>query len=110
MSKVTRNVVDQSLRDTVFSLLFPANGADFVRINDRQYGVLLTDLNGVQRYIRIGAIVAEEREDINAADLMAQEQADYAAKVTAREEKAKARAEKAARDKARREEQAKKEE
>lgn len=110
MSKITRATVDQNLRDTVFSLIFPAQGADFVRINDRQWGVLMVDLNGVERYVRIGAIVAEEREDLTAAQLMEQERAAYDEKVAAREEKARAKAEKIARDKARREEQKKKEE
>lgn len=107
MEKFNRATVDQNLRDRVFDEImpkYPAGGREYVRINDRQYGILLTDVNGHQRYVRIGVIVAEEREDLTAAELMAQEQADYAAKVAAREEKARAKAEKIARDKARREE------
>ena len=105
MAKFNRATVDQDLRDRVFTALFDDFDSDFlVRINDRQYGCILVDKNGVERYCRIGVIVAEEREDMTARELMAQEIAAHQAKVAAREEKARAKAEKIARDKARREE------
>lgn len=106
MAKISKTVVDKALRDQVFQCLFEdCNPADygFNKINDRQYGVILTDLNGVQRYIRIGAIVAEEREDMTAEELMQKEIDEYNAKQAEKEEKAKARAEKAKKDKERRE-------
>lgn len=123
MAKYTRAIVDQNLRDRIFTDIFDLTSVDGVeanavwsdtaeyrRINDRQWGCILTDANGVKRYCRIGIIVAEEREDLTAEELMAQEIAAHQEKVAAREEKARAKAEKIARDKARREEQKKEEE
>lgn len=104
MEKFNRATVDQDLRDRVFTALFDDFDSDFlVKINDRQYGCILVDKNGVERYCRVGVIVAEEREDLTARELMAQEIAEHQEKVAAREEKARAKAEKVARDKARRE-------
>lgn len=107
MAKISKTAVDKDLRNRVFSGLFEEGvaymaGMDFVRINDRQYGVILTDLNGIQRYVRIGAIVAEEREDMTARELMQKEIDEYNAKQAEKEEKARARAEKAKKDKERR--------
>lgn len=107
MPKITKNIVDANLRNQIFDYLF--NGGEshldgnFIKINDRQYGILLTDLNGVERYVRIGAIVAEEREDVTARELMQKEIDDYNAKQADKAQKAAERAEKAARDKAERE-------
>ena len=100
MVKVTKNEVDRHLRAMVFDDLFSDSIVDsgYVRINDRQYGVILTDLNGVERYVRVGAIVAEERDDMTARDLMAKEIAEYEDKQAKKEEKAKAKAEKIAKD------------
>lgn len=105
MAKISKTVVDKALRDQVFQCLFEdCNPADygFDKINDRQYGVILTDLNGVERYVRIGAIVAEEREDMTAEELMQKEIDEYNAKQAEKAEKAQARAEKAKKDKERR--------
>lgn len=112
MAKISKTAVDKALRDSVFNLLWgdenvsemtdEATGIQIKKINDRQYGVLLTDLNGVQRYVRIGAIVAEEREDMTAQELMQKEIDEYNAKQAEKEAKAQARAEKAKKDKERR--------
>lgn len=106
MAKITKIIVDKDLRDRVFSWLIDENancGENFTKINDRQYGVLLTDLNGEQRYVRIGAIVAELREDMTAEELMQSEIDAYNAKQDAKAEKAKKKEEKIAKDKAKRE-------
>lgn len=103
MAKVTKNIVDKALRDEIFRCIMNGECDDFVKVNDRQYGVLLTDLNGVQRYVRIGAIVAEEREDMTAEELMQSEINAYQAKQVEKEAKAKAKSEKIAKDKAQRE-------
>ena len=107
MAKISKTVVDADLRTRVFSHLDIEDAYTeeslFQKINDRQYGVILTDLNGIKRYIRIGAIVAEEREDMTAEELMQSEIAAYEAKQAEKEEKAKARAEKAKKDKEERE-------
>lgn len=108
MAKVTKQMVDKDLRDRVFSGLLVEGVAYmtnmvFTKINDRQYGVILTDLNGNQRYVRIGAIVAELREDMTAEELMASEMEEYRMKQEAKAEKVKAKEAKIAKDKARRE-------
>ena len=111
MAKVTKNIVDKDLRDKVFDDLMTNysgdemefNGHDYVKINDRQYGVLLTDLNGETRYVRIGAIVAELREDMTAEELMQSEIDAYNTKQEAKAEKAKKKEEKITKDKAMRE-------
>ena len=118
MAKISKNVVDAELRNTVFNDLFTNysgddmefNGHDYKKINDRQYGVLLTDKNGVERYCRVGVIVAEEREDMTARELMQTEIDAYNEKQAAKAEKVKAKEAKIARDKKAREEKKKKEE
>ena len=107
MAKINKPQVDKELRDHVFDeLIFeelPKRELEFTKINDRQYGCILTDLNGNERYIRIGAIVAELREDITARELMALECEEYRLKQEAKAEKAKAKEAKIAKDKAQRE-------
>ena len=114
MAKISKTVVDTTLRKDVFQFAFPdyfdtddANAsADkiirFDKVNDRQFGVIMTDLNGVHRYVRIGAIVAEEREDMTAEELMQSEIDKYHESVAKKEKKKQKAAEKAAQDKARR--------
>jgi len=109
MAKVTKNIVDKDLREKVFNDLgmdgTPVIEQEFQyhKINDRQYGCILTDLNGIKRYVRISAIVAEERDDMTAEELMQSEINAYRAKQNEKAEKAKAKAEKIAKDKAKRE-------
>lgn len=111
MAKVTKAQVDKDLRERTFASLFSTGNSEqdaqlayeFHKINDRQYGVLLTDLNGNRRYIRIGAIVAEERDDMTAEELMQSEIDAYTAKQADKAEKAKKKADKIAKDKAKRE-------
>ena len=109
MAKISKNVVDADLRSRIFEELDIDDG-NFVKINDRQYGVILTDKNGVERYCRVGVIVAEEREDMTARELMEQEIATYNEKQASKAAKAAERAKKAEADKARREAKAKEEE
>ena len=101
--KISKAVVDSNLRIAAFNALNIANIEGFHKINDRQFGCIIEDVNGVRRYVRIGAIVAEEREDMTADELMAAEIADYEDKQAKKAERAAARAEKAAKDKAKRE-------
>lgn len=106
MPKVTKTMVEQELRKDVFDDIFNSEGGvlyDWKKINDRQYGVLLIDANGEQRYVRIGAIVAALREDMTAEELMQSEIEEYQMKQKAKAETAKATAAKIAKDKARRE-------
>ena len=103
---MTKAMIDSKLRTRIFSTLFDefTNGF-FVKINDRQYGCILTDENGDERYCRIGVIVAEQREDMTARELMESEIAAYQTKQAEKAEKAKAKAEKIEHDKAKREAQ-----
>ena len=110
MAKISKTVVDARLRNRIFAdLMYGENALEeelnYQKINDRQYGVILTDANGEQRYVRIGAIVAELGEDMTAEELMASEIEEYKMKQKAKEEKAKAKEVKIAKDKARREEE-----
>ena len=109
MAKITKTAVDKELRDKNFEMLFDGEetSGSFVKINDRQYGILLVDANGEQRYVRIGAIVAELRDDMTAQELMASEINTYNQKQTEKAEKAKAKEKKIAKDKAKREAEAK---
>ena len=110
MAKVTKAIVDKDLRDAVFTGILEGDEifiSKMTKINDRQMGVLLTDLNGETRYVRIGAIVAELREDMTAEELMQSEIDAYTAKQDAKAEKAKKKEEKIAKDKAKREAEAK---
>ena len=112
MAKISKNVVDADLRNRVFAdAIFDENDEiQWEKINDRQYGCILTDKNGVERLVRLGAIVAEEREDMTARELMQAEIDAYNEKQASKAEKAKAKEAKIARDKKAREEKAKKEE
>ena len=107
MAKMTKAQVDTELRDCVFTDLYEGKSEQmaniYVKINDRQYGAIIVDANGIERYVRVGVIVAEEREGMTARELMAQEIDAYNAKQEAKAEKAKAKEAKIARDKARRE-------
>ena len=92
MPQKSKSVVDKDLRDAVFNGLLEGDEtfmAKLHKINDRQYGVLLTDLNGTQRYVRIGAIVAEERKDMTAEELMNKEITAYEESLAKKAEKAK---------------------
>lgn len=106
MAKMTKTQCDKSLRDSVFAMLFD-NGATlptlFTKINDRQYGIIMVDPNGHQRYVRLGAIVAEERDDMTAEELMQSEIEAYELKQAEKAEKAAKRKSKAEKDKAKRE-------
>lgn len=108
--KISNAIVNNAIRNDIFSMLNIANIEGFQKINDRQFGILITDKNGEQRYARVGVIVAEQREDVTAAELMQSEINTYNAKQAEKAEKARERAEKAKRDKERREKEKKEKE
>ena len=101
--KISKAIVDSNIRTAIFNTLNVANIEGFHKINDRQYGCIVEDVNGERRYARVGVIVAEQREDCTADELMASEIADYEDKQAKKAERAAARVEKAAKDKAKRE-------
>ena len=104
MAKISKAEVDKNLRERVFQMIADGDSDLFQKVNDRQQGVILTDLNGESRYVRLGAIVAELREDMTAEELMQAEIDAYNQKQAEKAEKAKKKAEKIASDKAKREE------
>ena len=101
--RISKAVVDSTIRTAIFDTLNVSNIEGFYKINDRQYGVIVEDVNGTRRYARVGVIVAEEREDCTADELMASEIADYEDKQAKKAARAEERKAKAARDKAKRE-------
>lgn len=108
MAKLTKTAVDKELRTRVLNSIYNAeDNLDFMPINERQLGLLLTDLNDHQRYIRISVIVAEERDDMSAEELMVMECEAFNQKQAEKAEKAKKKEAKIAKDKARREAEAK---
>lgn len=102
MSK-TSTVVNAELRNSVFSML---DLSTFRKINDRQYGIIMPGSDGEQHYVRIGAIVAEQREDMTAEELMQSEIDAYEAAQAKKAEKAAKAAAKAAEDARKRAEKA----
>ena len=105
MAKMTKTEIDKAVREAVFDMLFADNkfAELFHKINDRQYGCIISaPPNGTHRYVRIPAIVAEEREDMTAEELMQSEIDAYNQKQAEKAEKAQKRAKKAEKDKARR--------
>ena len=100
MATISKAIIDTDLRAQTFAKL---DLSDFSKVNDQTYGILLTDQNGVERYVRLRAVVAEVKDDMTAREYMESEVAAYEEKMRAKEEKKKERAEKAARDKKARE-------
>ena len=108
MAKLTKTAIDKELRTRVLNSIYNAkDDLDFHAINERQLGLLLTDINGHQRYVRVSVIVAEERDDMSAEDIMVMECEAFNQKQAEKAEKAKAKETKIAKDKARREAEAK---
>lgn len=108
--KVSKAVLDSHIREKIFDALDISNIEGFKPINARQWGCLVVDDEGNQRYARVGVIVAEMREDMTAAELMQSEVDKYNASQEKKAAKAAERAEKAAKDKAKREAAAKEKE
>ena len=100
MATISKAIIDTDLRTQTFAKLALS---DFSKVNDQTYGILLTDQNGVERYVRLRAVVAEVKDDMSAREYMESEVAAYNEKVAAKEAKKKERMEKAKKDKAKRE-------
>ena len=100
--KTSRAVTDSAIRSYVFDLLNVANIEGFQKINDRQYGLLVTDANDEQRYVRVGIIVSELRDGMTAQELMESEIQEYKEKQAKKALAGKGKQEKIARDKKRR--------
>lgn len=98
MAKYTKATVDSMIRNEIFSTLKIADLPGFQKINERQFGTLVTDVNGVQRYARVAVIVAEEKDDVTAADVMNGEITAYQMKQQAKADRKAEREAKAKRD------------
>lgn len=112
MPQISKTAVDTNLRTIIFDDIFSddTHEQEYIKINDRQWGVILPDLNGVERYVRIGAIVAEERENMTARELMQSEIDKYNEAQEKKAQKAAEKEEKIKRDAAKRAERVKKKE
>lgn len=95
MATISKAIIDSDLRTQAFSKL---DMSDFSKVNDQTYGIILTDQNGVERYVRLRAVVAEIKDDMSAREYMDSEIAAYNEKVAAKEAKKKERTEKAKKD------------
>lgn len=85
--KHTTPVLNADLRARVFDALNIDNVPGFVKINNCRYGILLTDLDGNERYIQVNIKATKFDEDVPARNLMQNELDDYAAQL-AREQAA----------------------
>ena len=104
MAKLTKTAIDKELRTRVLDSIYNSkDDLDFHKVNERQLGLLLTDVNDHVRYVRINVVIAEERDDMSAEELMATECEAFTAKQAEKAEKAKKKEAKIAKDKARRE-------
>ena len=100
MATISKAIIDTDLRAQTFAKL---DLSDFSKVNDQTYGIILTDQNGVERYVRLRAVVAEGKDDMTAREYMECEVAAYNEKVAAKEAKKKERMQKAKKDNAKRE-------
>ena len=87
MAKVNKAAIESELRQQVFNDIINHSIIDFMKINDRTFGCILKDATGNERYVRVGVIVAQERNDVSARELMMAEIREYEEKQKVKEEK-----------------------
>lgn len=102
MATISKAIVDSDLRTQVSDMMNLDQIEGMEMVNDQTFGVILTDKNGVERYVRVKTVIAEIKEDMTAREYMEYEQEEYRRKQEEKAEKAKERAEKAKRDKEKR--------
>ena len=102
MATISKAIVDSDLRTQVSDMMNLDQSEGMEMVNDQTFGVILTDKNGVERYVRVKTVIAEIKEDMTAREYMEYEQEEYRRKQEEKAEKAKERAEKAKRDKEKR--------
>lgn len=83
--KHTTTVLNADLRARVFEALNIDNLPDFIKINNCRYGIIMTDIDGNERYVQVNIKATKFDEDVTARELMQKELDDYAAQL-AREE------------------------
>lgn len=110
MATISKAIVDTDLRAQLFDMMNMDQIEGLETVNEQTFGTILTDKNGVERYVRVKAIIAEIRDDMTAREYMQSEQDAYAEKQAEKKRKAEEKAEKAKRDKEKREAAKKKKE
>ncbi len=76
--KHTTPVLNADLRNRVFEALNIDNISDFVKINNCRYGIILTDLDGNERYIQVNIKATKFDENVPARNAMQEEMDKYA--------------------------------
>lgn len=109
MATISKAIVDTDLRTQLFDMMNMDQIEGLETVNEQTFGTILTDKNGVERYVRVKAIIAEIRDDMTAREYMQSEQDEYQKKQAEKKRKAEEKAEKAKRDKEKREAAKKKE-
>ena len=103
MATISKAIVDTDLRARAFEALNVDTIEGVEKVNDQTVGMILTDKNGVDRYVRVKIVVAEIQETMTAREYMQSEQDEYAEKQAKKKRNAEEKAEKAKRDKEKRE-------
>ena len=108
--KHTTPILNTDLRARVLAALNIDNIPGFVKINNCRYGILLTDLDGNERYIQVNIKATKFDEDKPAKVAMEEEMAAYADQLAREQVNAEKKAKKVAEAKAKREKEKEKEE
>lgn len=94
--KHTTPVLNADLRARVFNALNLDNIEGFVKINNCRYGIIMTDLDGNERYVQVNIKATKFDEDVPAQDMMQKELDEYADQLAREKAIAESRAKKAA--------------
>lgn len=94
--KHTTPVLNADLRARVFNALNLDNIEGFVKINNCRYGIIMTDLDGNERYVQVNIKATKFDEDVPAQDMMQKELDEYADQLAREKTVAENRAKKAA--------------
>lgn len=108
--KHTTPVLNADLRARVFEALNLDNVSGFIKINNCRYGIILTDLDGNDRYIQVNVKATKFDEDVPAQEMMQKELNDYADQLSREKATAEKKAKKVAEAKAKKEKEKEKEE
>jgi hypothetical protein len=73
MANITREQNEQDLRDRVKYMIKNGQISGGYDVTNRQLGLIMTDMNGHDRYVRVQIVVAEERDNMTPRELMQSE-------------------------------------
>lgn len=105
--KHTTTVLNADLRARVFDALNISNIPGFVKINNCRYGIILTDIDGNERYVQVNIKATKFDENKSATKMMKEELEEYATQLAREEAAAEKKAKKLAEVKAKAEKAAK---